>query len=125
MMYVKLDTWYQSIRSLTPDSRTLLCDWKYLSLSQVAASQSIFWSLDGVNCGALRVCVSQGLTLAREHDELGKLLGHPLTYGPWYNSSIGFSHDSNIANCKFRVDGTCCSSDVVVRVSVTHQAACC
>lgn len=59
---------------------------------------------------------SQGLKLAQKNDKLCELLGEPLTTGPWYNASLAFSHSAHIANCKFRVDGTNCSSDVIVRV---------
>lgn len=61
--------------------------------------------------------VSQGLDLAQKNSQLCELLGEPLTTGPWYNASLAFSHKAHIANCKFRVDGTKCSSDVIVRVS--------
>lgn len=61
------------------------------------------------------------LEKASDNAELAELLGLPLHPGPWYNASMSLTHKANIANCQFALVGTKNSSDVHIRVCLTHH----
>lgn len=64
---------------------------------------------------AFQILRSQARELADEDEELLEQIGSPLKYGPWYNSSIGFTHRGGIAQCTFQLVGSKQITDVNVR----------
>ncbi|KAL0026195.1 hypothetical protein WJX77_001230 [Trebouxia sp. C0004] len=76
------------------------------------------WTSAGAVNEALvyRHCQRIGLQRAAENVELCEQLGLPLRPGPWYNASIGLTHDNHMANCQFTVIGSKHSSDIYMRV---------
>jgi hypothetical protein len=64
---------------------------------------------------AFQILRSQARELADNDEELLEQIGSPLKYGPWYNSSIGFTHRGGIAQCTFQLVGSKQITDVNVR----------
>jgi hypothetical protein len=62
-----------------------------------------------------RLLRSAARQLADEDQELLRQIGSPLGFGPWYNSSIGFTHRGHIAHCTFQLAGSKQITDVNVK----------
>jgi hypothetical protein len=58
---------------------------------------------------------SQASALANDDEELLEQIGSPLKHGPWYNSTIGFTHKGGIAQCTFQLLGSKQITDVNVK----------
>lgn len=57
----------------------------------------------------------QAMQTVEEHVELKQQLGCPYAPGPWYNSSITFTHAGHIANMTFTLHGAQSSTEVSLR----------
>jgi hypothetical protein len=57
----------------------------------------------------------QAVELAGKDESLCELIGEPFVTGPWYSSSIGFTHKGHIATSTFQLTGTKRATDVQVR----------
>lgn len=57
------------------------------------------------------------LARARASPDVAALLGEPLSPGPWYDGTLGFSHRDRVAHVTFQVAGAARTTDVVARAA--------